>query len=431
MRDRRIVVTGMGAVTPLGISTEKYWDGLINGCSGIRKITLFDPDQYDLPCKIAGEVPDFNPEDFIDRKEARRMSRSSQLAVAAACEAFEDAGFVEKMPNPERAGIVFGTAIGGIERITDDIQVLHSRGVGRVNPFTLPSGLPNAAAFTLAREFQCLGPNATITTACATSTQSIGEGAVVIQRGLADVMIVGGTEAVVRDFTFAGFTAMRALPTSFNENPNAASRPFDQRREGFILSEGSGALVLESLEHATARGAKIYAEFVGHASSADGFHIAALEPNASGAVRAMKWALDAAGIKPEQVDYINAHGSSTPLNDPTETKAIKMVFGEHAEKVAISSTKSMIGHPLGASGALEAIAGIFAMNNSCIPPTINYEYPDPECDLDYVPNTARSQPVNYVLSNSFGLGGQNACLVLKKWEPGSGSDNASDPGSDE
>ena len=418
MFDTRVVITGMGAMTPIGKSVSEFWAGLMAGRSGIRRISLFDPERFDLPCKIAGEVPDFKPEDYIERKEARRLARSSQLAVAAAREAVLDAGLPERMPDPERAGVIYGTAIGGLERITDDIEVLHSKGVGRVSPFTLPSGLPNAPAFVIAREFQCLGPNSTIATACATSTQSIGEGALLIQRGLADVVIAGGVEAVIRDFTLAGFAAMRALPTSFNDSPEKASRPFDALREGFILSEGAGALVLESEAHALARGARIYAQYRGHATSADGFHFAALDPNAAGAIRAIRWALKDAGVSPEEVDYINAHGTSTQLNDSTETKAIKGVFGDRAYEIPISSTKSMIGHTLGATGSLEAIASVLAINNDCIPPTINYEFEDPECDLDYVPNVARAHPVHCILTNSFGLGGQNACLVLQEYPEG-------------
>ena len=418
MFSTKVVITGLGAITPIGKSVAEFWDGLISGRSGIRHVDPSLLNGYDLPCRIAGEVPDFKPEDYIDRKEARRMGRSSQLALAAAIEAVQDAGFGSTMPDPERAGVYFGTAIGGLERITDDIEVLQTKGLSRVNPFTLPSGLPNAPAFTIAREFQCLGPNATIATACATSTQSIGEGAMLIKRGLADIVIVGGTEAVVRDFTLAGFAAMRALPTSFNDNPASASRPFDAHREGFVLAEGAGALILESEAHALQRGARIYAEYKGSASSADGFHFAALDPDAAGAVRAMRWALKDAGISVDDIDYINAHGTSTPLNDVTETKAIKKVFGDRAYTIPISSIKSMIGHSLGAAGSLEAIAGILAIHHKCIPPTINYEYPDPECDLDYVPNVARKFTLNHLISNSFGLGGQNACLVLSRYDDG-------------
>lgn len=417
MSKNRAVITGLGAITPLGKSVGEYWDGLSAGRSGIRRVTLVDLDRVELPCQIAGEVPDFKPEDYIGRKDARRLARSSLMALAAAQEAVRDAGLPGTMPDPERAGVVFGTAIGGIDRLTDEVEVMRTRGYGRVDPFATATGLPNAPAFVIAREFQCLGVNSTISTACATSTQSIGEAAIHIERGLADVIIAGGAEAVILDFTLGGFAQMRALPTSFNDCPERASRPFDAKREGFILSEGAGVVVLESEAHALARGARIYAEVRGFASSADGFHFAALDPEASGAIRAMRWALRAAGVGTDEVDYINAHGSSTPVNDPTETKAIKAVFGERAYQIPVSSTKSMIGHPLGASGALEAIAGILAIQHKCLPPTINYENPDPECDLDYVPNVARPHNVRTFLSNSFGLGGQNACLVVSEYSP--------------
>jgi len=411
---RRVVVTGMGAITPLGSSVSAFWEGLLAGRSGIRRITQFDAS--DLPCQIAGEIPDFKVEDYMSRKEARRVPRSTQIALAAAIQAVEHAGLPATMPEPERAGVLFGTAIGGLDRADEGIQVLRTQGLARVNPFILPAGIPNLAAFVIARQFQCLGPNTTIATACATGTQVIGEATETIRRGAADLMISGGTEALIRDFTIAGFSAMRALPTSFNRNPTAASRPFDARREGFLFSEGAAALVLESLEHAQARHARIYAEILGHASSADAYHVAAPDPEAKGPIRAMRWALQDAQLVPEDVDYVNAHGSSTPLNDAIETRAIKTVFGEHAYSLAISSTKSMIGHAMGASGALEAIATIYALHQGWLPPTINYEYPDPECDLDYVPNEARKKEIDIALSNSFGLGGQNACLVLKRFQ---------------
>jgi 3-oxoacyl-[acyl-carrier-protein] synthase II len=352
----------------------------------------------------------------MDRKEARRVPRSTQMALAAALMAVQDAGLPIPMSEPERTAVSFGTAIGGIDRIDESIQVLRSQGFERVNPFTIPSGLPNTAAYQISTSLQCLGPSTTIATACATGTQAVGDGFDFIRHGRADIVIAGGTEGLIRDYALAGFAAMRALPTSYNDNPEKASRPFTLNREGFVYSEGSGVLVLERLEHALARGAHIYAEVIGHASSADGFHMAAPDPEAAGACRAMRWALEDAGIKPEDVDYINAHGTSTPLNDQTETRAIKKVFGDHAYKVAISSVKSMIGHAMGASGALEAITCALVISESIIPPTINYDMPDPELDLDYVPNTARKAQVLVALSNSFGLGGQNACLVLKKFE---------------
>ena len=410
----RVVITGLGAITPLGDSVTQLWKGLLEGKSGIRRITQFDAS--DLPCQIAGEIPDFNPEDFFDRKIARRFSRSAQIALASAVQAVSDAQLPNTLPNPERAGVLFGTAIGGLDAADDGIQRFRAKGLSRVNPFTLPSSLPNIAAFFIAQHFQCLGPNSTITTACAAGTQSIGEATEYIRRGVVDVVITGGTESVIRDFSFAGFSAMRALPVNFNDKPEAASRPFDAKREGFIFSEGAAALVLENLEHALARKASIYAEIVGHSSSADGYHIAAPDPNAKGAIRAIRWVLQDAGISPNDIDYINAHGTSTPLNDPTETQAIKTVFGEHAYRLAVSSTKSMLGHALGASGSIEALACALTITHGTIPPTINYEYPDPDCDLDYVPNQPRAKNVDYALSNSLGLGGQNACLILKRFQ---------------
>jgi beta-ketoacyl-acyl-carrier-protein synthase II len=414
MKNNQVVITGMGVISVLGNTLEEYWAGLVAGRSGISRITQFDPSAY--PCQIGGEVKDFDPGLYTDRKEARRMARSSQFAVAAAVQAVADAGLPEKMPNPERAGVVFGTAIGGLERITDGIEAMKAGGYTKVNPFVLPSGLPNMPAFVIAFQLQCLGPNSTVATACATSTQTIGEGSELIRRGAADVVIVGGVEALIRNFAWAGFCAMRAMPVNYNDRPEAASRPFNIDREGFVYSEGGGALVLESADHARAREARIYAEVLGHSSSADAFHMAAIDPSGNGAIRAMRWALANAGVQPEEVDYINTHGSSTPLNDVMETNAIKTVFGEeYAYKMAISSTKSMIGHALGATGALEAIACVKAIETGCIPPTINYENPDPECDLDYVPNVARKRTVDVALSNSFGLGGQNACVVLGKY----------------
>jgi 3-oxoacyl-[acyl-carrier-protein] synthase II len=413
MDRKRVVITGMGAITVLGSSVQLYWDGLVQGKSGIRRITQFDAGN--LPCRIAGEIPDFEADKYIDRKEARRLPRSSQIALAAAIQAVADAGLPETMPDGERASVVFGTAIGGLEKVDEGIQILRSQGYERVNPFTIPGGIPNLAAFLIARQFQCLGPNSTIVTACATGTQAIGEAAELIRRGVADIVITGGTEALIRDFSFGGFCAMRALPTNYNYSPEAASRPFDAKREGFVFSEGAAAIVLESLDHALQRQARIYAEFAGHSSSTDAYHVAQPDPEAAGPCRAMKWAIKDAGLEPTQVDYINAHGTSTPLNDSMETRAVKCVFGEYSYRLAISSTKSMVGHAMGASGALEAIACVLTIDNSIIPPTINYENPDPECDLDYVPNQLRRQNVEVTLSNSFGLGGQNACLILKKY----------------
>lgn len=413
MTQSRVVITGLGAVTPLGSSVEKFWEGLKAGRSGIRRITMFDPSE--LPCQIAGEIPDFDAKAFMDRKLARRFPRAAQIALASAVQAVEDAGLPEPMAEPERAGVYFGTAIGALDSFVDGIDLFRAKGLEKVSPFVLPGGIPNLSAHLIALRFQCLGPNATVTTACATGTQSIGEGAEFIRRGLADVVISGGTEALMRDWSIAGFAAMRALPVNFNDQPEKASRPFDAQREGFVFSEGAGAVVLESLEHAQKRGAQIYAEVLGYASSADAFHIAAPHPEGEGAIRTMTWALSNAGIQPKNVDYINAHGSSTPLNGIIESKAIKSVFGARAHEIPVNSTKSMVGHAMGASGTLEAIACAKSIQENVLHPTTNYEYPDPECDLDYVPNIMREHNVDIALSNSFGLGGQNACLVLKRY----------------
>jgi beta-ketoacyl-acyl-carrier-protein synthase II len=414
MSQRRAVITGLGAVTPLGESIPGIWENLLAGRSGIRKITRFDASG--LPCQIAGEIPDFEPTRYIDKKEARRLARSSQIALAAAMNAVEDSGLPATMPVPERSAVYFGTGIGGLDVYEDNNKVYLERGYSRVNPFSLPGTIPNMAAFAIGRQFQCLGPNFTITTACATSTQALGEACELIRRDRADVVISGGTEAMIRDFALVGFIAMRGLTSSFNDNPERASRPFDLNREGFVFSEGAGALTVEELEHARKRGAHIYAEIVGHAASSDGFHMAAPDPEGAGPSRAMQWALADANLNPADIDYINAHGTSTALNDSTETRAIKKVFGDQAYKIPISSTKSMLGHAMGASGALEAIVCAQAIQHGWLPPTINYETPDPECDLDYVPNQPRQVSVDTTLSNSFGLGGQNACLVLKRYQ---------------
>ena len=407
---KRVVITGLGVISVLGATVQSFWDSLLAGKSGIRRITQFDASE--MPCQIAGEIPEFNPDDYMDRRDARRSSRAAQISLAAARNAVRDAGLGEKMPEPERAGVVFGTAIGGLEKVDEGIITLRTKGVSRVNPFTVPSGILNLSAFLISREFHCHGPSSTVTTACATGTQAIGEATELIRRGAADVVIAGGVEAIIKDYTIGGFCAMRALPTSYNDAPEKASRPFDATREGFIFSEGTACMVLESLDHALQRGAHIYAEIAGHASSCDGYDIAIPEPEALGAIRCMRWALKDAELAPADVDYINAHGTSTPLNDSTETKAIKAVFGDHAYQLAISSTKSMIGHAMGASGALETVVCALTITNGVIHPTINYETPDPVCDLDYVPNQARPANVSVTLSNSFGLGGQNAC---RRW----------------
>jgi beta-ketoacyl-acyl-carrier-protein synthase II len=414
MERTRVVITGLGTVNPLANSIEEFWQGLQAGKSGISAITRFDASE--LPCRIAGEVKDFDPLDYIDRKTVRRIPRSTQLAVAAAHQAIEDSGLPLTMPEPERAGVMFGTAVAGMESILNAHDVMQTQGFKRMNPYQVPSSIPNMPAFQIAKEFQCLGTNNTTATACAAGTLAVGEGTEMIRRGAVDIVIAGGTEAIVVELVIGAFSVMRALPVNYNDQPQKASRPFDTSREGFVLSEGAGALVLEELDHALERGAPIYAEVAGHASSSDGYHLAALKPDGLGPSRAMCWALQDAGVQPQEVDYINAHGTSTPLNDAVETMAIKNVFGDDAYNIPVSSTKSMIGHSMGAAGAMEAIACALTIRHDLIHPTINYETPDPECDLNYVPNEALARKVVVALSNSFGLGGQNACLVLKKYD---------------
>jgi beta-ketoacyl-acyl-carrier-protein synthase II len=409
-----VAITGLGVITPLGSHLSEFWDHLIAGHSGVRRITRFDPSA--LPCQIAGEVPDFDPTEFIAAKEARRMSRASQLALAAAHRALADSGLPLPLRAPERAGVSFGTAMGGLERAVAGVEVLRTQGLAKVNPFTIPSGIPNQPAFYISHVLGPIGPSLTVATACATGAQAIGEGAELIRSGRADMVFAGGVEGLIEDFALAGFAVMRALPVSFNAEPSRASRPFDARREGFVFSEGAACVILERLDQAIARGARIYAELAGHASSGDGFHIAAPDPSGAGPIRTMRAALADAHLAPHQVDYINAHGPSTPLNDAVETLAIKSLFGEAAYRIPISSTKSMIGHAMGASGAIEAAVCALTIQHGAIHPTINYEVPDPECDLDYVPNAPRNAPVKVALSNSFGLGGQNACLVLRQVE---------------
>ncbi len=409
-----VVITGIGMVTCLGSNKETFWNSILQGKSGIRKITQFD--SSDLPCQIAGEIPNFDPSQYMPAKEARRISRSSQIGLTAAITAMDDAALPQENAKPERVGVYFGTAIGGWDRGMEGVYALREKGLSKVNPFVLPATLANMPAFHVAKHFGAHGPNITISTACATGTQTVGEAAQAIRNGWADVIIAGATDALITDYMIGGFSAMRAIPTSFNDSPGKASRPFDEKREGFVYSEGSACLVLESLDHAKNRGAMIYSEVAGYASSSDAFHIAAPDPGGEGAVRAMNLAIQNAGVHHEEIDYINAHGTSTPANDATETAAIKKLFGDHAYQIPISSTKSMVGHAMGASGAIEAIACALTLHNGVIHPTINYENPDPELDLDYVPNESRQVQVNTILSNSFGLGGQNACLILKRWE---------------
>jgi beta-ketoacyl-acyl-carrier-protein synthase II len=408
----RVVITGMGVVTPLGSDLDAFWSALLRGASGVRRITQFDPSG--LPCQIAGEIPDFDPTAYMSAKEARRTARLSHLALAAAEKAVADSCLGLPGPEPERVGVCFGTAIGGMGHAVDGITTLRNLGIERTSPFYLPSAMWNTPAFFITRRFGALGRNITLSTSCATGTQVVGEAADAIRSGKAEVMIATAAEAMIRDFILAGFALMRALPTNYNQAPERASRPFDARREGFILSEGAACLILESYEHACARGARIYAEVAGYASSGDAFHIATPDPTAAGATRTMQWALQDAGITPDSIGYINAHGTSTPANDATETLAIKQLFGEQAYNIPISSTKSMLGHAMGASGAIEAVVCALTLARQMVHPTINLEEPDSECDLDYVPNQARPAAVEAALSNSFGLGGQNACLVLRR-----------------
>jgi 3-oxoacyl-[acyl-carrier-protein] synthase II len=410
----RVVITGMGAITPLGLTVNELWEGLTAGRSGITRITQFDASK--LPCQIAGEVKGFDPTKYINFKEARRMSRATHMVLAAAQEAIAEAGLTGGIADPERAGTLLGTAVGGMDKFDEGVTTMRTQGYDRVSPFIPPASIVNMCAHHLSHRFHTLGPLNTVATACASGTQAVGEAAELIRRGAADLVLTGGVEAVVADFMIGAFCAMRALPINYNNAPERASRPFTKDREGFVFSEACAILVLEKLEHAQARGATIIAEILGHSSSSDAYHVAAPDPTSSGACRAITWALQDAGIPPERVDYINAHGTSTPANDLGETNAIKKVFGERAQKIPVSSTKSMIGHPMGAAGAVEAVVCAQTIRRGVIHPTINYDTPDPECDLDYVPNESRKADVRVTLSNSFGLGGQNACLVLGRWD---------------
>jgi 3-oxoacyl-[acyl-carrier-protein] synthase II len=410
---RRVVVTGMGAITPLGLTVDEYWKGLIEGKSGITKATLCDLSS--LSCQIVGEVKGFEPRNYMDYKDARRMARFSQFAVASAKMAIEDAELDISKENQDRLGVIIGNGIGGLPEIEDGFHTLITKGGMRLNPFFMPIILPNMAAGQVSLIFGLTGFSSTVTTACAAATQAIGEAVEVIRLGKADVMVAGGCEAALTPTGIAGFCVMKALTTR-NDEPTRASRPFDAKRDGFVPAEGAAVLVLESLEHALGRKARIYAEIAGVGVSSDAYHVAAPHNNGAGAVRAMRWAIEDAGLAPEEIEYINAHGTSTPLNDTVETIAIKTVFGDYARRIPISSTKSMIGHLLGGSGAVEAVACVKTITEGIIHPTINYEFPDPDCDLDYVPNVARKKDVKTALSNSFGFGGQNACLVFKKYE---------------
>ncbi len=410
---KRAVITGLGAITPIGIGADQFWNSLLAGKSGIVRITHFDASDYST--QIAGEVKDFDPTQYIDKKEAKRMDRCTQFAVAASKMALEDSGLDLEKEDRSRIGTFIGTGIGGIDTLHDQYKVLFDKGPGRISPFFVPMMIANMPAGQTSITFGLQGPCSCVVTACATGTDSIGEAFKAIQRGDADVMLAGGTEAAISPAAVAGFCAMKAMSTR-NDEPEKASRPFDKDRDGFVMGEGAGVIVIESLEHALARGAKIYAEISGYGRNADAFHITAPAPEGAQAAKCMALAMADAGVKPEEVDYINAHGTSTPLNDKNESLAIKALFGAHADSVSVSSIKSMTGHLLGAAGGIEAVATALTVLNDMMPPTINYDNPDPELDLDYVPNQAKAKKVRAALSNSFGFGGHNATILLKKYE---------------
>lgn len=413
MEKRRIVITGMGVISPVGTGLNKFWTSLINGQSGIDKITRFDTSN--LPTKIAGEVKDFNPENYIEKKELRRLDRFTQFAISATKMALEDSALDLSAVDRTRVGVILGSGIGGTITWEEQHKNLLNKGAGRVSPFFIPMMIVNMASGQVSMAFELKGPNFTVVTACASGTNAVGEAFRTLQRGDADIIISGGTEAPITELSLAGFSSMKALSTRNNE-PSRASRPFDRDRDGFVMGEGAGILVMETLDSALKRNAKIYAEVIGYGTTADAYHLTQPAPEGEGASRAMKAAISDAGISANDVDYINAHGTSTPLNDKFETLAIKHTFGEHAYQLAVSSTKSMTGHLLGAAGAVETIASVLATYNDEIPPTINYENEDPECDLNYVPNKAIKRTVNVALSNSMGFGGHNACIIVKKYK---------------
>lgn len=410
---KRVVITGVGAITPLGNDAYTTWENIKQGVSGISLMTRIDTEKFNV--KVAGEVKNFTPEEFMDSKEAKRMARFTQLAIAASKMAVKDAGLqIGEDVDPERVGVWIGSGIGGLDAFEEQHKRFLDKGPKRVSPFIIPMLIPDIASGRVSIELGAKGINNCSVTACASGANSIGDALRVIQNGHADIMIAGGTEAAITDMTVAGFSNMTALST--NPDPKMASRPFDKNRDGFVIAEGSGVIIMEELEHALARGANIYGELVGYGATGDAHHITTPAPNGEGGQRAMKLAIQDAGISLEQVDYINAHGTSTYYNDLYETMAIKEVFGEHAYKLAVSSTKSMTGHLLGAAGAIEAIFSLLAIQDGIIPPTINYETPDEELDLDYVPNVAKQANVNVVLSNSLGFGGHNATLIFKSYK---------------
>ena len=411
--ERRVVITGVGMVSPLGIGNQETWDGLIQGRCGIGPITRFDAADY--PCRIAGEVKGFNPEDWVPKKDVKKMDLFIHYAMAASEIAMRDAAFQVAPSEADRVGVFIGSGIGGLPSIERQHAILLREGPRRVSPFFIVGLIVNMASGQVSIRYGAKGPNQAACTACATGTHAIGDAFEIIKRGDADVMIAGGCESVIAPLSLGGFSAMRALSTR-NDDPEAASRPFDAGRDGFVISEGAGVVILEELGHAVRRGARVYAEVAGYGTSGDAFHVSAPSEDGDGPVRVMQRAIQDAGIDPSAIDYINAHGTSTPQGDAVETRAIKTVFGERARKVAVSSTKSMTGHLLGGAGGLETAVVALVIERDLVPPTINYTTPDPECDLDYVPNEARRMTVRYGLNNSFGFGGTNAALVLKKFE---------------
>lgn len=413
MEKRRVVVTGVGLITPLGIGVEESWSGLIEGRSGIRRITHFDSSAF--ATQIAGEVEDFKPEEYIEPKEVKKMDRFIHFAIAASDMAMKDSGLKITEGNAEKVGVIIGSGIGGLPAIEHYHSILLEKGPRRITPFFIPMLIINLAAGNVSIKFGARGPNSAVATACATGSHAIGDAFKIIQRGDADAMIAGGSESVITPLGIGGFNAMKALSTRNNE-PEKASRPFDRDRDGFVMGEGAGIMILESLDHALSKGAKIYAELVGYGMTADAYHITSPAPEGEGAARCMAMGLKDGGIDPLDVDYINAHGTATKYGDEIESSAIKTVFKDHAYKVAISSTKSMTGHLLGAAGGVEAVISVLCMRDNIVPPTINLDNPDPQCDLDYVPHNARKMDVNCAMSNSFGFGGTNACLIFKRFK---------------
>jgi 3-oxoacyl-[acyl-carrier-protein] synthase II len=409
---KRVVVTGVGMITPVGLDTEKTWEGLINGKSGIGPITQFD--DKTIPTQIAGEIHGFDPEKYIEPKEVKKMDRFIHLAIAASQMAMDNSGLKITPENAERVGVMVSAGMGGLPAIEKYHKIYLERGIRKVTPFFIPMLIINEASGMLSIRYGAKGPNICVVTACATGTHSIGDAFKWIQRGDVDAMIAGGTESCICPTGVGGFNAMKALSTR-NDEPHRASRPFDMDRDGFVMGEGSGVVILEEMESALKRGARIYGEIIGYGATGDAYHITSPAPGGEGAARCMKMAIKDAGIAPTELGYINAHGTSTKFGDENESMAIKTVFGDHAYKLAVSSTKSMTGHLLGAAGGVEAVASILAMDRGVLPPTINLENPDPECDLDYVPNKARKAQVDVVMSNSFGFGGTNACVVFRKF----------------